>query len=275
MITGRNRVFVWVPLLLAISWISVAVIDIDSSSEVFQVLAIGYFLGSMFAHTTLAAAWAAYGPGRLLWRVPLSLLWVVLLGAAIHMNALLYGTPADASVTIGICFLLQWLLLQVPLWGLRAGLRSRLKHVDDQLPFDASPWQFGIGQLMIVTAIVGFVFGAGRLAIGTLLNHIKIGGGEQPIFVFLAVSAIVFTLPLLIAVLLKRRTIVGVLIVLFLIGAGTASEVPLLRIFASGSRPNFLDLLAVNGASSAVIMLFALAVRLNGYSLVRLPPPGA
>ncbi|WP_238397404.1 hypothetical protein [Anatilimnocola aggregata] len=263
------------PLLLAISWISVAVIDIDSSSEVFQVLAIGYFLGSMFAHTTLAAAWAAYGPGRLLWRVPLSLLWVVLLGAAIHMNALLYGTPADASVTIGICFLLQWLLLQVPLWGLRAGLRSRLKHVDDQLPFDASPWQFGIGQLMIVTAIVGFVFGAGRLAIGTLLNHIKIGGGEQPIFVFLAVSAIVFTLPLLIAVLLKRRTIVGVLIVLFLIGAGTASEVPLLRIFASGSRPNFLDLLAVNGASSAVIMLFALAVRLNGYSLVRLPPPGA
>ncbi len=36
-------------------------------------MTIGFFFGSFFGHTTLAAAWAALGPGPIGWRVPLSL----------------------------------------------------------------------------------------------------------------------------------------------------------------------------------------------------------
>jgi hypothetical protein len=146
-------------------------------------------------------------------------------------------------------------------------------HVDDQVKVDNRNWQFGIRQLLIVTTIVGVIFGIGRLVVSTLLADLDLSRGEGPIFLFLAFCAVVFTLPLLIAALLKRWTVVAVLVVLVLIGAATFWEAPLLQVITkSGSRPNAYDLLAVNAFTALMVLVVAALVRLNGYSLIRSQP---
>ena len=49
--------------LLAVSWLSICVLDPDPGRCIAETVGIGYFFGSMFAHATLAAAWNAFGPG--------------------------------------------------------------------------------------------------------------------------------------------------------------------------------------------------------------------
>ena len=56
---------------------------------------------------------------------------------------------------------------------------------------------------MIFTGLVGVTLGIGRILVGALSNWFSIDG-EGPIFVFLAVAAIVMTLPVLLAALLPR-----------------------------------------------------------------------
>jgi hypothetical protein len=271
-IQRRYKMFLWVGPLLALSWFSLAILDTEPGGGIAEMIGIGYCFGSLFGHATLSAAWAALGPGRLLWRLPLSLVWVLMLGMALAINTFLNGGP-DGWVVVGVCFFAQWLALQLPLWALKAGLRAQLMHVDDQVKVDKRNWQFGIRQLLIVTTIVGVVFGIGRLVVSTLLANLDLSRGEGPIFLFLAFSAVVFTLPLLIAALLKRWTIVAVLVVLVLIGAATFWEAPLLQVITkSGGRPNAYDLLAVNAFTALIVLVVAALVRLNGYSLIRAQP---
>lgn len=58
----RYRVFVWLAPLLGMSWLTLCVLDPDPGRGVSETLGFGYFFGSMLAHTTLAAAWNAFGP---------------------------------------------------------------------------------------------------------------------------------------------------------------------------------------------------------------------
>jgi hypothetical protein len=265
----RYRVFLWAGLLLAVSWISVALLDVRGG----DIVAVGYLLGSLYAHATLAASWAALGPGRLRWRLPASLAWIFLLGGALAINIGSNG-DGEAVIVIGLSFLAQWIILQAPLWGLKAGLQAQLSYVGDApSAVDDRPWQFGIRQLLIVTTIVGVVFGVGRVAIGTLLARFStLGDGEPIIFLFLACSAIVFSLPLLVAALLERWTLLGVALALAMISVGTLCEAPLLQTIRNNTppfRPNLWDLVAVNGFTSLLILLVAGTVRFNGYSLTR------
>jgi hypothetical protein len=75
----------------------------------------------------------------------------------------------------------------------------KLRHAD--LDSDPRDWQFGIRQLMIVTALVAVLLGIGRWVVSTF--------GERPVGVpwaglaFMVVAAAVVSLPPLLAVLLR------------------------------------------------------------------------
>lgn len=276
MIPARYRVFLWAGLLLAVNLGSVVLIDTHGSQ--FEVVTIGYLLGSLYGHATLAASWAALGPGHALWRIPGSLGWIFLLFLALIANIGLDNGPPEALLVVGLSLLAQWIVLQVPLWALKAGLQAKLRYTDD-VPgtFDQRQWQFGIRQLLIVTTIVGVVFGVGRLTVGTILTYLSpIDNREAIVFLFLACSAIFFSLPLLTAALLDRWTVVGVAIALTVIAVGTICEAPLIQaieanaaVTPAGVRPNLWDLIAVNSFTSLLILLIAGTVRFNGYSLTR------
>jgi hypothetical protein len=271
-IAPRNRIFLWVGLVFAGSWLTLAFFDPDSIFGISETVSLGYYFGTLFGHVTVAAAWAAYGPGRLLWRVLLSLAWVALLGTALLINIKVNaGPPLSAALVVGGSCFAQWVVLQLPLWGLKVGFRSHLSYINDEVELSTAKWQFGIRQLLIFTTIVAIVFGIGRLTVGTLVSLFE--GSDGLLFLFLAGSAIVFSLPLLMAALLRRWTVAGVLIVLVLIGLGTVCEASLLQtISRAGGRPNIYDFLVINTFTSVLVLIVATVVRLNGYALSRTQP---
>jgi hypothetical protein len=234
------RVILWTAPILLLNWVLIAVLDPDPGRSVSETAAIGFFFGSLFAHTTLAAAWTAFGPAPLVWRLPLSLVWVFGLAIAIQVNLVLNGGPDEGAVLVGACLFGQWLLLQVPLWTIALAFGAHLRHSDHlQAGFDPRERQFGIRQLIIV----------------------------------LGVAAIVQTLPLLLAALMRRFAIPGVLVVLVLIGFATAYlEVPLLRLVSRGPGLQTRDFIAINTFTTSIMIIVLLAVRLNGYCLSRWRP---
>ena len=82
---NSNRYFVCFPTLalLMIGWIVVAVSWPDGPNEH---LMIGLLLGTLFGHTTFAAAWTALGPAPLILRLPASLATIALCILSLSIN---------------------------------------------------------------------------------------------------------------------------------------------------------------------------------------------
>lgn len=265
---NRYRVaFVLLPLL-AFSWLLLAIADPNAPPP--HELIFGYVLGTMFAQPTLAAAWTALGPGPLLWRLPLSLGWVASLAIALAVNIAGHGQSQDvvAVLVIGACLAAQWLVVQLPLWGLAVACRLRLRHAGDP-PETARDRQFGIRQVMILTGIVAVVLGACRLVVGETAVYFQDSDWKGvAIFGFLAFAGIVMNLPLLVAALLPRHSWLAVAVVLILIALGTWYEVPLLSIVGGpGGGPGIWDLAWINAFQAAWILAVVGLVRLCGYGI--------
>ncbi len=273
MVPRRYRVFLWAGPVVALGWLLIAVLDPDPPRRIGEYLGLGFFFGTMFGQATLAAAWTAFGPAPLVWRLPLSLVWVAMLIVAIGVNVGLNGGPGDAPIIVGSCLLGQWLLVQLPLWGLALGYGLRLRHRDDAgLGADPRERQFGIRQLMIITAFVGVVFGIGRLVVTNLGDRFVLDG-DAAVFAFLVVAAIVITLPVLLASLLPRLAWPATLIALAFLGLATAWELPMFRGTGAGRRggPDVMHFVWINAFTTAWLLVVIMVVRLNGY---RLTTPG-
>jgi hypothetical protein len=239
----------------------------SSRGDVVRYILIGLALGTIWAHGTLAAAWAALGPFALWCRLPASLAWLLAVACAFGLNLAQGPGDHELGAIMAVCLAGQWLVVQVPLWGL--GVYYGLRLDDSPEAADAPRLrQFGIRQLMLVTAAVGVIFGIGRAVVPWVAR--QMGGGEVPIFIFLAIAAIVFTLPLLLAVLLPRYSLVATLAVGSLIAAATLTELPLLAQItgrAGGGGPDIGHLVAINTVQAVWIVGIAALLRLSGYSL--------
>lgn len=259
----RHLLWLAVPLIVIGSLLMI-VIDPNSGAVI-----IGYLIGTVFGHATLAAAWTTFGPLPLIVRFPLALLWLTLGVVCIALNVWMHGGPAEIPVTLGICVLCQYAVLQVPFWivALGTGVRLRSREIGG-LPTDPREYQFGIRQLMIFTTIVAVVFGLGRLVVSIVGPKLSFAGGpDLPIFIFLVVAAIVVTLPLLLAGLLPRYWWQAVLAVLMFIAVATAIELPMLSALRIGGGPSFRDLVWINAFTSLWILALVLLARVSGYRL--------
>jgi hypothetical protein len=265
----RYRVILWVVPLVILHWLFVALMPDSWSNSWLVILLVALFWGTMFGHTTLAASWTAFGPGALIVRLPLALGWITILTVAIVVNALRNSQPVDLAVPIGACLFGQWLLLQFPLWGLAIGFGLRLQHQDDAAQAGQHPQQFTIRQLIGLTAIVGVLFGIGRVAAPIAIESLKSDGNFPTLIIFLCAAQVVLTIPLLLAALLHRFAIVGVLVALALIVASVLWEMPLLNALAGGSGVSSTVLIAMNVGTALTMLALLIAVRRNGYSLVR------
>lgn len=240
-----------------------AILLVDSETS--HPLLIGIVLGTLMGQTTVAASWCALGPGPLVWRAPLSLVWVAVLLLALWGNIAFYTGP-DGSFTLifGACLYGQWLLLQIPLWCLATAYQLKVAHVQ---PGQAAPdhWrpQFQIRQLLILTAVIAVIIGTGRL--------IASNWSEAPfaqlalVFATLAGVAIVLSLPLVLAALLPRYALPAVLLVLAVAGLATRWENPLLQLVDSGTETSVL--LSINSFTAAWVLAFVALARLCGYGL--------
>lgn len=264
MIPSRYPIFTLGPIL-ATSWLLLALVNPDRV-RLLVYPAIGNLIGTIFAHGTLAAAWSAFGPGPLAVRVPLSLLWVASLPVAVAINIGIQGGPNDAPLMLGVCVLAQWLIMQIPLWAMALLMGIRI-HYRGDLPTAtaATEMQFGIRQLLVLTAIVAAILGAGRLFVAWFGAQLT-AGGESLAFLFLAAAAILMTLPLLLALLLPRLAAPATLAVLLLTALATAGERPLFAKIG-GNGPDFWHFVWINAFQTFWVVIVIAALRLSGYGL--------
>lgn len=198
-IVQYRRVIIWAGLVLVVNWLSVVWLNIDDPR--WRTARVGYFLGSLSAQATLAAAWSVFGPGRLKLRVPLSIIWAALLPAAVAVNTAIHNYPDNGVYSLGACLLGQWLLLQGLFAGVAGGFGLRLGHITNVASgADEQRFRFGVRDLLILMTICSLILGVGRLIVPRISMG---GGGELYVFIFLAVAAIVMTFPLLMAALLR------------------------------------------------------------------------
>lgn len=266
----HDRLLVVILPILAVSWLILAVVDPDGPGRAGEYVILGNLIGSIFAQATLAAAWSALGPFPLRWRLPLSLVWVATLPIALALNIGLNGGPEEAVLTLGACVLAQWLLVQAPLWCLAVMFGVAIRpRADLATAVQPSDLQFGIRQLLILTAIVAVVLGIGRVLVAWLGAQLEGLKGETPIFIFLAIAGVLMTLPLLVAALLPRLAIPATLAVLLLIALATVGEYPLQRTVAGGrgGGPDVWHFAWINAFQAFWVLLVIIALRLCGYGL--------
>lgn len=267
---SRFLVLTYLLPLLAVSWLLLAVIDPDAGPGVSQHVAIAFLLGTMFGQATLAAGWNALGPLPLVWRMPLSLLWiaVLILGLLINVANHSGGSEIEVVLIMAVCLAGQWLLVQIPLWGLAIGYGIRLRYRDDVEMATSRDRQFGIRQLMILTAIVAVVLGICRWAIvATTTLYPQSNWAEAGIFIFLAAAGVVMTVPLLVAALLPRFALLATTAVLALIAIATWWELPLVNM--AGGGPNFAHLVFLNTFQAAWVVGVIALLRYFGYAIGR------
>src|SRR5262245_1140284 len=229
--------------ILGVSWIALAIFNPNSGSGPVEYAALGYLFGTMFGQTTLAAAWTALGPFRWYMRLVLALLWIAIVWVCLSINIATGRGPEQMLLLLAACMLGQWMIVQMPLWGLALGYRLHLQHrseIRDTPSPDGLPrqLQFGIRQLLILTTIVAIVLAALRALVLAIVSRLDDNGmGEGAIFIFLAVAAIVTTLPLVIAALLPRFALPATLVILVLIALATLWELPLLSLLPKTAGP--------------------------------------
>jgi hypothetical protein len=266
------RLVLRVLTLIVLGLLLAALTKSEPQPKPWEYFTIGLVFGTFFGQATLAAAWTALGPLQLVWRLPLALVWLMTLVAALAINMSLYS-PGGGSVMViifGSVLVGQWVLAQVPMWGLSIGYGLRLRYAyEDNPATERIERQFGIRQLMLVTAVVATVLGIGRIVVSAFVRPDDMESGPWIIISFLAVAGIAMMLPLLLAALLPRFAFPASLLVLILIGLGTAIELPLLNIIQSGpgGGANAWHFYGINGVQAAWVLAFAGAVRLSGYGL--------
>jgi hypothetical protein len=270
----RRRSIQWFIIIAAIvsGWPLIALLHFDALGILgYRRVLIALSLGTMFGQATLAATITALGPGPLVRRLPVCLAWLFCLAFALAINSLLYSQENPAIIMVAT--LGQWLLAQVPLWILawRRGLGIRLggEHTA-RLP---AQLQFGIRQLMILTAIVAVLLGAGR-ALAPAIKSILDGGmwEEAPVFAFVVATNVVLTLPLALGILLPQRALLACGLGLLFVGLATWCELSLLWVFIPGTGAPDADVVAMfwtmNYLQAAWVLVPLGVLRLGGYRLV-------
>jgi hypothetical protein len=172
--SNRNRAFVFVGSFIVVNALLIAVLDLNSSSIIPDVLIVAFFYGTLFTHTTLIASWLAFSPKTMAQRLALASAWVLTLAAALACSVKVHGDSSNAVMFAVTALVIQFILLQPPLWGLVVGLGLQLRHIDDNQEFDPPTRQFTIGQLILLTTFAGVSLGVARAAMwiwGNELPH--------------------------------------------------------------------------------------------------------
>jgi hypothetical protein len=123
---------------------------------------------------------------------------------------------------------------------------------------------------MVVTAVVAIVLGICRAVIGGLTSSEVFEPGPLTIVGLVVVAGIVMMLPLLLAALLPRHAVPASLLVLVLIGLGTATELPLLntvRPAGAGGGTKAWHFLGINALQALWVLAVAGGLRMGGFSL--------
>lgn len=235
---------------------------------------VGLIFGTLFQLIVLAAAWGALGPGKLLWRIPLSLVWTWTVGTAFALPVLTERGGAQVALVFLLIATALWAITLAPLWLTAFSFGLQLRYQAESPDADtAKERQFGIAQLMIFTAFVAVLAAIGKLILSS--NLIPDPNREllTVISVFV-VTQILVGLPLIFSGLLQERVALASGIALVLVAIVTFFENLTMSQFVGRGFPpqEFYVLTWANVHSALWVLIFTAVVRGSGYRF-GLPQP--
>jgi hypothetical protein len=257
--------------LLAAALVTIVAVKSEPQPTPLVYVTIGAVFGTLFGLATLAGAWAALGPGWLVWRQPLSLVCLAVLVVALGIHYRVHRGPGDFNVLVmfGSGIFAQWIMTQAVLWTIVGGFGVRLTRNSAVLATGSGSPQFGIRSLMIVTAVIAVLLGLGRILVPPIIKRIDFG--PFVIIGYLAIAGVLMLIPLLLAALVPRGAWWAVPVVLVLGALATAAELPLLNTFRTfaggGGGPEPGHFIGINSFQAAWALAFAGLVRWGGYRL--------
>jgi hypothetical protein len=225
-------------------------------------------LGTMFGQATLAAVFSALGPGLLVQRLTICTAWLVCLGFAWLFNVWLFPQP-DPVIILTASFG-QWLLAQGLLWLIVWRRGTRIGFDGCRAVHSPAGLQFGIRQLLILTAMTAALLGTGRALAPTIQEALEGSSWrEGPVFAFVVTTNIFLTLPLVLGALLPRNALVAVTVGLGFVALATWCEVSLLWLFIPGPVGIHSDVVVMfwlmNYLQAAWVLVPLSFLRLGGY----------
>lgn len=254
---------------IACGWAFVALVPLPGMPP--ERIIAGLLLGTIYGQATLAAVWTAIGPFRFRYRLLLAL--VCLGGMFAALGILASHSPIAGTLMIGVSMVVQWVLVQLPLWCLVWWNGLRIQHVQAAAPTRSVPsGQFGIRQLMVFTAVIAVLLGVGRMLVVAVDWNRALPGvvvHEAPIFGFIVLVNTLYTLPLALAVLMRRWNLLAWFIGAAMVAAATQVEVAVIERMIQG-RPNAdLNVLlwTMNLCQSVWVVALLAILRVTGYRL--------
>src|SRR5687767_13619627 len=121
----------------------------------------GMLIGLASGQTSVAAVILALAPARLFTRLGIALFLVAFAGLPFLCFAATEGEIVMLLLIDG-ALAAQFAAMQIPLWIARIRFGTRLGLADETASAEDRPHQFGIGQLLLLTAGVACVFGIAK-----------------------------------------------------------------------------------------------------------------
>jgi hypothetical protein len=241
----------------------------------------GLLIGVASGQTSVAAVVLALAPWRLFTRLSIALFFVAFAGLPFLCLAAVRGDIV-ALLLIDGALAAQLAAMQFPLWIARLRFGIRLDLADSIASGEERPHQFGIGQLLLLTAGVACLLGIAKWVLPT---DIIARSGRGPelwpqviVFFLLLVFHTVLPLPIIWAALAHHPRgvllhVARIFVALVLVGALTFVEpftFELLLPPGGGGKHDIFYWL--NGSHAAWLLGSLLIARISGYRFVRIVP---
>jgi hypothetical protein len=232
---------------------------------------VGLLYGTMYGQMSLAAAWFPLGPLSFRWRAILTagLLAGIIVAVGISISGAMEGVAVVILLVGGMLFV-QWVLTQLPFWSLVAFYHVQVCRPPNAVEVNHPMREFGIRQVMILTAGCAAVLGMFWLLFpmrSWQISQVGLDGLLVVGFVAAVDSLIMF--PLTISVLLERKASLATAMAIGFAALVAASEMPVM-----GSLPYALSetgmLWWINVVRCAWVLGILLILRAGGYRLVRI-----
>lgn len=267
------------PPILAIGCLFVVLVPIELERGLIGRYIVPWQFGLLIGQTSVAAAWAVFGPGRWKTRVLLSLAWICLLATMLFLSHCVLYRRIHIYVALLPLFglLSQWLLVQAVLWIPARIYGLRMVHESDHLrsispdkgiPETPRRPQFGTRHLMLLIAMVAIALGLLR----SMATINIIPRRELLVLSTLVAAAVLTTLPLLLSALPGYgRTVTGI-VVFSLLAAILGSEFGLSQAIGLRNRlPNDWHCVWLYAHTAFWVLFPVCAARLSGYVLATQP----
>lgn len=243
--------------------------DLSSNSypamRFLRYLGIGIIFGCLLGQAVSLCLWSAWGRRSHVARLLLLLAAEVV---AVIASSILAWTTSVKSASMFVLIIGLLMLIIFPIaWLARLGMGLRMIHrLHDPIVSDPG-LQFGIMHLMVVTLAISILLTLGRFA----LRFPSFAAGTRDVelsaFLFLAVAAILISIPPFLAMLADRQILWMLpmaIVSTLLIGA---VEQPIWVRLQSSPGPDFYHFLAINLATLGNVLIFATGLRLFGNRL--------